>query len=480
MPRRAIAWLAFQLLYHSALTVDPERCTGDTCGVSFEWEAPEPVMNERALLQAGVGKQRVVLEQTGDSESLEQTKVSLEHGTSKSEKRTGQVPVPASTAPAAVPVEGGTLAPAPFPPPAPPPQTAQPAAANSTSAVQTVVQPMASPTIPEANAAQSNGQPKSTAASQTIAQQAPPQATAALTIAQPKSTAASDSFFQTSQTIDQQASPEAPATEQTIAQAKATVPAQSLVQQAPEPQAETGAAQEVVQPKPLGLEEQDEAEAVWLYLARSSVVSILQKTAHRIREGLPARLVDVFPSLKTDIGAAFGLSLVSAAIWCTLVGAIACLYRSHKAFTQAISSRPEQDFNDWTSGPFDFFPGLSFFSDLKVCCWSCWCPCIRWADNMDMLGILSFWVGLLVFCGLVLLNTVPGGLLLWLIASLLWMSFRQQLRMKFDMEQNTLRTFVGDCALYCCCWPCAIAQEARHIEEASRAAHKAVRKIELV
>jgi len=225
--------------------------------------------------------------------------------------------------------------------------------------------------------------------------------------------------------------------------------------------------------KPLDPEGPEEV-GLLQHLAETSVLSIAQRVAHTIRKEIPDGVVSIFPSLKTDLGAAFGLSLASFFIWCTFVAAFASVYRSQKSFPQAVSSRPEQDFNDWTSGPFDFV------ADWSVCCWSCWCPCIRWADNMDMLGILSFWVGLLVFCGLVLLGTVPGGLLFWLVASLLWMSFRQQLRVKFDMEQNNLRTFAGDCLLYCCCWPCAISQEARHIEEACRAAHKACRKSEPV
>jgi len=207
------------------------------------------------------------------------------------------------------------------------------------------------------------------------------------------------------------------------------------------------------------------------WLSAGRVAATAQQMAHYLRTELPDSLVYFFPSMQTDVGAVFGLALISSAIWCTLVTLAACVYRSQKSFPQAVSSRSKQDFNDWTSGPFDFC------SDAKVCCWSCWCPCIRWADNMDMLGIVSFWVGLGLFCGLIMLTTVPGGLLLWLVAVLLWMSFRQQLRLKFSMEQSTFRTFIGDCALYCCCWPCAIAQEARHIEEACRAAHPAMRKL---
>lgn len=223
---------------------------------------------------------------------------------------------------------------------------------------------------------------------------------------------------------------------------------------------------------------QDAVARGWTRLVHSSMfgeaLTMMQSFIQHIQKRLPDTLVDEFPSLKTTLGAFQGLALVSILIWCTLVCCAARFYKSNKPRVMALSSRPESDFNDWTSTPFDMF------SDWKVCCWSCWCPCIRWADTMDMLGIVGFWVGLLVFCGLVLLNALPGGLLLWFVASLLWMSFRQQLRMKFDMEHNTFRTFMGDWSLYCCCWPCAIAQEARHIEEACRADHKAIRNCDAV
>lgn len=208
----------------------------------------------------------------------------------------------------------------------------------------------------------------------------------------------------------------------------------------------------------------------FLPLAHDSVVAMAQQT----RDQFPMSLVYVFPSVKADVGALFTLCIVSTTLWCLLVAGAACLYRRQKQLPQAISSRPEQDFEDWSSGPFDVF------QDCYICCWACWCPCIRWADNMDMLGFVNFWVALLIFCGVILLNTVPGGILLWFVASLLWMSYRQQLRKQFEMPHNTWNTYVSDCALYCCCWPCAISQEARHIEEAAKSAHKAIRRSETV
>lgn len=170
-----------------------------------------------------------------------------------------------------------------------------------------------------------------------------------------------------------------------------------------------------------------------------------------------------------------GLIPLSILAWCILVVSSASCYRSSKNFPQAVSSRPEQDFNDWTSGPFECS------RDSTICFWACLCPCIRWADNMDMLSILGYWVIILIFCGLVLLNTVPGGAVILFTGVLLWMAyFRQQLRKKFDMEHSTFNAVTSDLVLYCYCWTCAIAQEARHIEEACRSAHTAVRKHEVV
>lgn len=249
---------------------------------------------------------------------------------------------------------------------------------------------------------------------------------------------------------------------------------QAVVEQTPAMQAEVAERMTVERPTAIAtLPVADVAEGIdkerLLPLAQDSFLALTQQT----REQFPMSLVYVFPK-GDDIGAVLVLAVVSVLLWCVLVWAAACFYRHHKRFPQAISSRPEQDFKEWSSGPFDVF------QDCSVCCWAVWCPCIRWADNMDMMGFVSFWVALLIFCGVILLNTVPGGILLWFVASLLWMSYRQQLRKKFDMPHSNFSTYAGDWALYCCCWPCTIAQEARHIEEAARAAHKAVRKTETV
>jgi len=180
----------------------------------------------------------------------------------------------------------------------------------------------------------------------------------------------------------------------------------------------------------------------------------------------------VFPQFfAPTLLASVRLMVYSTAIWCTLVLVAAWRYKSRKRWPdpeQAGLLNSDSDFKEWTSGPFECF------QDIGICFWACMCPCIRWADNLEMVGVFRFWVGLSLFGNLLLLNSLASGLLLWFTGALCWMAFRQQLRRRFDMESDSADTLFNDWALYCFCCPCAIAQEARHIEAASMVGHKAV------
>jgi Cys-rich protein (TIGR01571 family) len=171
------------------------------------------------------------------------------------------------------------------------------------------------------------------------------------------------------------------------------------------------------------------------------------------------------------------LSTFTILVWITLTGAAAHFYRNTKQWPDmpqgGAGSEPglvEADFQEFHSGPFDCM------QDNSSCCWATWCPCIRWADNMGMVNIIGYWFGICIFCGMVMLCVFPFGIIVWFFASLLWMSFRQKLRQKFGMEHSSVSTYFGDWLLYCCCCCCAISQEARHIDTAGRAGHKAVSK----
>lgn len=128
----------------------------------------------------------------------------------------------------------------------------------------------------------------------------------------------------------------------------------------------------------------------------------------------------------------------------------------------------EKDLSQWTSGPFDCFDDLPGFA--IACC----CSGIRLADSVSMFGITSFWVAFTLFCLLaVATSALPFLGCIALVVGIVW---RQTFRARFDMPGRTeFTTYVTDGLMYICCIPCAIAQEARHLEEAAKAEHPAVR-----
>eukprot|EP00441_Pelagodinium_beii_P020651 CAMPEP_0197655218 /NCGR_PEP_ID=MMETSP1338-20131121/39323_1 /TAXON_ID=43686 ORGANISM="Pelagodinium beii, Strain RCC1491" /NCGR_SAMPLE_ID=MMETSP1338 /ASSEMBLY_ACC=CAM_ASM_000754 /LENGTH=250 /DNA_ID=CAMNT_0043230823 /DNA_START=88 /DNA_END=840 /DNA_ORIENTATION=- len=158
-------------------------------------------------------------------------------------------------------------------------------------------------------------------------------------------------------------------------------------------------------------------------------------------------------------------ALISAA----LTFAFAALYRCMKK-PPAVDELQSADLQKWSSSPMDCC------EDVEVCCWSTLCPAVRWADSMDMVGQISFWLGVLSFVALSLLSGLLGGG--WLLLAFALAMFRQHFRRVFDIDgQGEFSTFCFDCCLYIWCAPCAIAQEARHVEFAAKVNHKAVRKL---
>jgi len=99
--------------------------------------------------------------------------------------------------------------------------------------------------------------------------------------------------------------------------------------------------------------------------------------------------------------------------------------------------------------------------DSWTCCCTLWCPAVRWADSVSMMGVGGFWTVLLLFSVLVLLNTVTGGLyILGVCTACLMFYCRFFIRTKLDME-ITWFTCLSDCLWVLCCPCCSIAQEAR-------------------
>lgn len=125
--------------------------------------------------------------------------------------------------------------------------------------------------------------------------------------------------------------------------------------------------------------------------------------------------------------------------------------------------------------------GLCDCIDEPDICITAWCcPCVRWADTMSMLGLVGFWGGVYIYFILFILSSQIGAFLGSGVSFLAWVcvavylgTYRQRLRAAMGMQVGG-ESFANDVCVYCFCAPCAIAQEARHVEEAATAGHPAL------
>lgn len=100
------------------------------------------------------------------------------------------------------------------------------------------------------------------------------------------------------------------------------------------------------------------------------------------------------------------------------------------------------------------------FETPKLCALGFFCPFLAWANTLDRRGLLSFWKAFLAFFSLLLLHIYTEGVSSLLVIAL-GVYFRQKLRSSFEIEHRTTQTVAMDTALWLCCQPCAIIQEAR-------------------
>jgi len=112
---------------------------------------------------------------------------------------------------------------------------------------------------------------------------------------------------------------------------------------------------------------------------------------------------------------------------------------------------------------------FSCHEDPQICLPTFLCCCVfvplRWADTMDKVTpkrLLRFWPALVVYlCVSYLAPLVP---LLGSIAFVVFVTFfRVELRKQYKLQVNP-KTILTDFFTWCCCGPCAIVQEARHVE----------------
>lgn len=151
-----------------------------------------------------------------------------------------------------------------------------------------------------------------------------------------------------------------------------------------------------------------------------------------------------------------------------LITTLAAFYfrQEMKVWPEVEPNADPNELKDWSTG------GMACFSDMPTCLCACCCLPVLWADNTDMVGYLKFW---LAFASCLFLRAacawpaVSG--VAYLVMIIMFTMFRRHLRRIFDMPGRDCGGLVCDCCFISCCMSCAIAQEARHIQDASRAGH---------
>lgn len=175
-----------------------------------------------------------------------------------------------------------------------------------------------------------------------------------------------------------------------------------------------------------------------------------------------------------------GEIFVTFVLWFILYALLAFYYHNYVLYYQPVNEDREKeeerihfkDFQEFKSGLFDCTtgPGITF--------WSCCCPGIRWADTMGKLDIHEYWTafwGLFLVCCIAF---IPFCTFVCFAAVVGYMTYhRQEFRKKFSFDEQGGSTLLTDCATYCCCMCCAVAQEARHTREACIVGHPAIKPI---
>lgn len=158
-------------------------------------------------------------------------------------------------------------------------------------------------------------------------------------------------------------------------------------------------------------------------------------------------------------------------LWAAITVACAYYFHTQRQLPDAdpdLSTEAERNrLTQWSHGLF----GCA--NDPQVFAMACCCPAIRWAHTMELVGIFTFWAGFAIFFSLSVLNAFTAGMVVWLLLAGFCAYYRQLFRKTFDMESGGL-TIGTDCLSYFCCAPCAITQEAMHVDAAATCNHKAV------
>lgn len=148
---------------------------------------------------------------------------------------------------------------------------------------------------------------------------------------------------------------------------------------------------------------------------------------------------------------------VNAMLWLFVV----LIYRLTKSPLKKDENPDTFDFSQWSSDSFDCC------QDPAICFVATCCPSIRWSQTADMAGVMKYWIAIaFLFVTYVLL---PVDIYFAMFAGVV-IGGRSRLRQIYSMKgHGDCGTICGDILLIWCCPWFAIAQEARHVEAATKA-----------
>lgn len=167
----------------------------------------------------------------------------------------------------------------------------------------------------------------------------------------------------------------------------------------------------------------------------------------------------------------YGELVVLVLSWGALTVAFAYYYHKYKELPDvhpdSLSNEASEEFKTWKHGLFDCL------QVPELCLQAFLCPSVRWADTMRMMGHFSFWTGFFIMFSIAVCDALSMGVFLHVVLAGLGAYYRQQLRKQFHMEAG-VQSMVLDYMAYWCCGPCAVTQEARHVQEAEKKEHPVV------
>jgi len=165
-------------------------------------------------------------------------------------------------------------------------------------------------------------------------------------------------------------------------------------------------------------------------------------------------------------------------IWLILYFSVAAYYQTNVRYyappakQDKVEKSQENNFKDHEQFRFGLF---ECFKHGDVAFWSCCCPGIRWADTMSKLGIMRFWPAFCFLTSLYCLSFIPIATICCYLVVVGYMAYhRQELRAKFNFEDQGTGACVSDCFTYMFCMSCAVAQDALQTREATRVDHPAI------